>query len=321
MVRAVRAGVTGATVSVMTSTPSGTLIRLETPDVAATIAPVGAALRGLVIDGVEVVPDYPHDVPAPACSGVVLVPWPNRIRDGKWAGGQLAITEPDRNNAIHGLLRYTEYAVTESDAASVTLAADVYPQLGYPFWLHTSVQYRIHANGIIVTHTIENAGTTPAPFGVGAHPFLTIQDPSRAIGASDIQVRIPAREYYVVDERLLPTGVARVAGTAAALHEYRPLSELALDTGYRVEPSGTPPRFESVLKVDGVGTAGLWQDANFGYVQVYTRQEYPSTHGPVPAIAIEPQTCATDAFNTGDGLQYLEAGEAFVASWGITFAR
>lgn len=304
----------------MTETPTGRLITLATSDVTATIAPVGAALRGLVIDGVEVVPDYPHDRPAPACSGVVLAPWPNRIRDGRWPGGQLAITEPDRNNAIHGLLRYTEYTVAEADASSVTLAADVYPQLGYPYWLRTSVGYRIHTNGIVVTHRIDNASDAAAPFGVGAHPFLTINDPARAVAASDIQVQVPASEYYEVDDRLLPTGIATVAGTAVDLRQYRPLSELTLDTGYRADHAGMP-RLESVLKVDGIGTARLWQDESFGYVQVYTRHDYPGASGPLPAIAIEPQTCATDAFNSGDGLRYLAPGETFTGSWGITFAR
>lgn len=301
----------------MTSTPTGTLITLESGGVTATIAPVGAALRGLIVSGIEVVPHYRLDVPAPACSGVVLVPWPNRIRDARWPGGQLAITEPARNNASHGLLRDTEYVVTQSDASSVTLAASVYPQLGYQFWLRTSVRYELGLDGVTVTHTITNAGEHRAPFGIGAHPFLTINDPHRRVTADELFVRIPAAEYYEVDERLLPTAVVPVDGSPVDLRTARPLSELKLDTGFRVGTAG----FESTVSAEGIGTATLWQEPAFGNVQVYTRHDYPGANGPVPAIAIEPQTCATDAFNSGDGLRHLEPGETFTASWGIRFAR
>ncbi|WP_445081461.1 aldose epimerase family protein, partial [Microbacterium maritypicum] len=52
--------------------------------VTAQIAQVGASLRSLRIDDVDLVPPYPLELPTPACSGVVLVPWPNRVRDGEW---------------------------------------------------------------------------------------------------------------------------------------------------------------------------------------------------------------------------------------------
>jgi aldose 1-epimerase len=35
-------------------------------------------------------------------------------------------------------------------------------------------------------------------------------------------------------------------------------------------------------------------------------------------IAVEPMTCAPDAFNSGSGLLVLEAGESFTGSWTLT---
>ena len=85
---------------VSTASPTGAQIPLQLGDVTAQIAQVGASLRSLRIGGVDLVPPYPHALPTPACSGVVLVPWPNRVRDGEWddAGTtrQLAITEIGR---------------------------------------------------------------------------------------------------------------------------------------------------------------------------------------------------------------------------------
>src|SRR5690606_6325958 len=92
------------------SSPTGIQVHLSHGGVTARIAQVGASLRHLTVGGVDIVPPYPDDIPTPMASGVVLAPWPNRIRDGVWHDGDetraLAITEPKFHNASHGLLRY-----------------------------------------------------------------------------------------------------------------------------------------------------------------------------------------------------------------------
>ena len=50
-------------------------------------------------------------------------------------------------------------------------------------------------------------------------------------------------------------------------------------------------------------------DDAFRFVQVYTARG---------AIAVEPVTCAPDAFNTGDGLLVLEPGASFTGRCGIS---
>src|SRR5687767_1961196 len=100
------------------SVPTGEQFVLETStasgDVQATITAVAAGIRTLSINGIDLVPSFGEDQSPPSGAGIVLVPWPNRIRDGKWSHDgvehQLAITEPKYHNAIHGLLRYTEYS-------------------------------------------------------------------------------------------------------------------------------------------------------------------------------------------------------------------
>lgn len=105
------------------------VLRNDDEGVGAQIAQVGAALRRLTVGGIELVPPYPADTPSPAASGVVLVPWPNRVRDGSWTQDgttrRLAITEPALNNASHGLLRFVAYTATAVALDRVTLAADV----------------------------------------------------------------------------------------------------------------------------------------------------------------------------------------------------
>ena len=81
----------------------------------AIITEVAAALRVLEVDGVQLVDGYPEQATPPYASGIVLAPWPNRIRDGRWMldgrPQQLDLTEPGRGNAIHGLLRSRPYRV------------------------------------------------------------------------------------------------------------------------------------------------------------------------------------------------------------------
>lgn len=129
------------------ASPTGTQTHLRLGDVTAQIAQVGASLRALRIGTVDLVAPYPADQPTPSCSGVVLTPWPNRVRDGLWDDDgtprQLAITEPRFGNASHGLLRFTAYEVAQADAAAVTLRAAVVPQTGYPYLIDTSVTYTL----------------------------------------------------------------------------------------------------------------------------------------------------------------------------------
>ena len=121
--------------------PTGQQIHLTRGDVTAHIAQVGAALRGLTVDGTSVVTPYPQGIQAPFGSGTVLAPWPNRIRDGRWQQSdphgrdydeQLGLSEPKLDNAIHGFLQHTPFVVDEGDG-SATLTATVVPQKGYPF--------------------------------------------------------------------------------------------------------------------------------------------------------------------------------------------
>src|SRR5213593_925911 len=91
----------------------------------AEIAEVGAALAGLWLDGNPVtVPADPQQLP-PKSSGTVLVPWPNRIRDGRYGFDgsqfQLPLSEPATGNAAHGLVRWVRWRAADRQPAAVTM--------------------------------------------------------------------------------------------------------------------------------------------------------------------------------------------------------
>lgn len=296
-----------------TASPTGAQISLRRGGVTAQIAQVGASLRSLRIDDVDLVPPYPLELPTPACSGVVLVPWPNRVRDGEWdddgTARRLAITEPKLNNASHGLLRFTAYEVSHTEGEAV-LRATIVPQTGYPYLIETTVEYALTPDGIDVSHTLTNRSTTSAPVALGTHPFVTIGD----VDPHDLVLRIPAETAFDTDDRMLPTGT-RPAD--AAMREGVRLGDVTLDTGFTDLARDPDGRVHHSLTAPDGRRVTLWQGEGFDYVQVYTTPAYP---GQSLAVAIEPMTAPADALNSGLGIRRLAPDETWTLHWGITLS-
>jgi aldose 1-epimerase len=281
--------------------------------VSATITQVAAGLRRLTVRGIDIMPPYDAALPRPLGSGMVLVPWPNRIRDARWtldgATQQLDITEPAKNNASHGLLRNSPYSVAARTESALRLEATIFPQHGYPFVLDTAVTYRLVDAGIEVTHTITNWSDAAAPVAIGAHPFFTIGD----VDPGDLTVTVGVSTRFVTDDRSLPTEEVPVQGTEFDLRDGVLLRDLTIDAGFGGAVLSDGVSEHSVSAPDG-RTVTVWGDGNFAYWQVFTTELYP---GQSKAVAIEPMTAPADAFNSGQGLKWLAPGETWEASWGV----
>lgn len=282
------------------------------------VGQVAAVLREFSVAGIHFTETWPDDLVAPMGCGMVLAPWPNRVAGGRWEHHgktqQLDITEPSRGNAIHGLLRNTAYQMLEQTADSVTLGASVYPQHGYPFTLDTTVTYALTDSGLQVTHRVSNVGSEAAPFGIGAHPYLRVG----AVPAADLTVTVSGTTHALVDDRMIPVSREPVQGKHVDLRGGVRVGDLKADvalTDLAVVDGVVSHRLSAP---DGTGLV-LWADEVFGWAQVYSPDQFP-----VPgrsdqrvAIAIEPMTCAVNAFNSGDGLLWLEPGSTWSASWGL----
>ena len=297
--------------------PTGTQYELRSPDGRATasITQVGASLRGFTVDGVDLVPRYPLGTPAPAASGVVLVPWPGRVRDGRWTQygetRQLAITEPQTGNASHGLLRFGAYTATAHDEASVTLAATVFPQTGYPFQLDTEVIYAVSGMTLTMTHRITNVGGSDSPVALGTHPYLCIGDVSTA----DLVVRASGATRVVYDDQKIPISEGPV-DAETDLRPGRRVGDVDLDMTYGVLAHDADGVVPTTLTAPDGRRLTLWQGEGFDYLQVFTTDRYP---GQPVAIAIEPMTAPGDALNSGLGLRWLAPGETWELRWGVLF--
>jgi aldose 1-epimerase len=295
----------------------GRHLAIESAGTRVEIGTVAAVLRSLTVDGVKLTEPLVGDVAPPSGSGIILAPWPNRVRDGKWTLGgvelQLEISEPKTGNAMHGLLRWADYEVREQAADSVLLGALIPPQHGWPFLLDTWVRYEARPDGLAVTHGIRNLGTSRAPYALGAHPYLRIG----AYLVEELVLTLAASTYFTVDERMNPTAELPVDGTPYDLRIGRKIQDVDIDT-----------TFGGVTHRDGAGawltapdgsTLELVQDVDWGYLQVFTPRDFPRPDGPGLAVAIEPMTAPPDALNTGQGLRWLEPSESSEGSWGLRY--
>lgn len=290
--------------------PSGEQFRIARSGQAATITEVGASLREYSVGGRPVIDGFGADEMCSGGRGQVLMPWPNRISGGAYrldtVRHQLALTEPERGNAIHGLVRWAPWRLAGRSDDSVELGSTLHPQPGYPFTLELAIAYELRAGGLEVRFRARNLGTAVAPFGAGLHPYLM----PRAPLVDQAKLTLPARSYLELDESLIPTGRRLpVAGSPYDFRTARPVGPAALDTCF-CDLEG------SRLQLDDVELS--W-DADFGFLQCFSGDSLPLPRRR-RALAAEPMTCAPDAFNSGDGLIRLAPGETWSSACRISLA-
>jgi aldose 1-epimerase len=280
----------------------------------ATVTEVGAGLCRYAYAGTDVTVPFDPDALPPRCSGAVLVPWPNRLRHGRYSFDgvdyQLALSEPELDNAIHGLGRWARWTPVLHERNRLTMELDIVPQKGYPFEVRVEVTYAVHAVlGLSVTVSATNHGRNRAPFGAGFHPYLSTH--GAPLDATTVQ--LPARQHLVLDDAQVPVGVRSVAGTPHDLRRGKRLKQLRMDDGF-TDLVVTDGRGQAIVRTKKSVGARLWFDKTFRYLQVFTPDDL---FGGVPGVAIEPMTCAPDAFNSTNGLIVLDPGGTWAGSWGI----
>jgi aldose 1-epimerase len=300
--------------------PSGEQFELEHGDWRLTAVEVGGGMRGLSHGDWQVLDGYAVDRMCSGGRGQALLPWPNRIDRGRYAfdgqSHQLALTEPLRDNAIHGLTRWSHWQAVARGTARVVLEHALDPQPGYPFALALRLEYELTGDGLRVRASATNIGVARCPFGAGFHPYFTCGPAGARVDASSLKV--PATEYLSTDARGIPTGRSPLDGTSFDFRHERPIGDLALDhafTGLARDADGRA-RVE-LASARGERRITLWLDESYRYVQVFTGDTLPAPERRL-GVAIEPMTCPANAFATGDELRVLEPGASLQCEWGVT---
>ena len=306
-----------------------TEIVLHTNDLYLRVSSYGASLRGLWREGRDgrqeaIITGYTSAQNKVGGQGDVLIPFPGRVRDGRYMfdgqAHQMLLNDKDGPNAIHGFLRTVLWETLDQGERAITFATSLHPDdhPGYPFSLRATVEYELDDQGLTCRFTIQNTGDRPAPVAAGFHPYFTVG--SSLIDEDILQVPMAATLEF---ENLLPTGrILPVEHTVYDFRQPRPIGDTSFNTCY-LDPRRDP---DGLLRLrltaaDRRRAVTVWMDRAFNYVVLFSGDGLPSTHRR-RALAIEPMTCGSDAFNYPDwGLTVLAPDQSFTGAWGVTEDR
>lgn len=304
--------------------PTGRQFEIAGGGYRAVATEVGAGLRVLehAADG-EVRPliaAYGEHEAVRHGAGQILAPWANRVAGGRYTfdgeARQLDVTEPATGNAIHGLTRWLPWRLAAHTADSVRLELSLFPHPGYPHTLELAVEYRVGTDGLAVDICARNTGVHPAPYGFGAHPYITPGVHPAEGRADEWTLHLPAERYLAVDERMIPRGGFDVDSSPYDFRKPRTLAGTALDTAF----GGLQRELDGIgrirLSAPGGNAVTLWLDRGLEWVQVFTGDALAGGSRRA-AVAIEPMTAPPDAFNSGTDLKRLEPGDTVTHRWGI----
>lgn len=165
-----------------------------------------------------------------AMASFPLLPWCNRLRDGRARLGSREIAigaahpaRPSGKHPLHGLgwLRPWQVAETGPDRARLTLAFEADAQ--WPWAFEASQVFELDATGLRCTVALTNRDAAPMPAGIGHHPYF----PHRA----GTRLRTTTSAMWRAEAEVMPVALEPTA-EVALLRDGVELSELDLDNNF-----------------------------------------------------------------------------------------
>jgi aldose 1-epimerase len=282
----------------------------------ATVVEVGGGVRVYQVDGEDVLQPYDLNSMCDGAHGAPLVPWPNRLADGRYSfdgeDQQVALTEPEKQTAIHGFLRWRNWVAVTHEPDRVVMATRLHPLQGWPHTLDVSVEYSLDEHGLTTEIHAANIGERPCPFGAGQHPYLS---PGSGL-VDDCSLQLEAATRIVTDSRRrLPTGREAVRGTDYDFDSPRRIGEQEIDFAFTDLERDQDGRAWTRLVRPDRSTVELWVDKSFPLVEIYTADTLAPERRR-RGLGCEPMSCPPNALATGEIIR-LEPGETFAGRWGV----
>jgi aldose 1-epimerase len=298
--------------------PSGEQHEIRRGDQRAVVVAVGGGLRTYDVGDRAVLDGYDVNAPCDGARCQTLVPWPNRVQDGKWSwrgtDQQLAVTEPEQHNAIHGLVRWMPWSVLERTGSSITVGCTSYPQPGYPWVIEVSNAWELGDDGIAVETTIVNRSDTAAPVAAGFHPYIS----AGTATIDDAILTVPGATRLLTGAQQIPTGREPVAGTDYDFREPRRLGDLKIDHTYTDLRRDADGRCRLRLSApDDSVAVTVWIDEAYPYLEIFTGDALPDPSRRRQGLGVEPMSVPPNAMVTGESVITLEPGEQWRGHWGI----
>jgi aldose 1-epimerase len=297
--------------------PSGEQFEIALGEQRAGVVEVGAGLRSYSAVGRELLDGYEPDQMSRSGRGQLLIPWPNRVQHGSYEFDgqhhQLALNEPERQNAIHGLVRWVAWTAVEREPHRVVLEHLLPPAPGYPFTLALRVEYALLESGLRVRTSATNVGERACPYGCGAHPYLRAGPAT----VDEVVLQVPASSMVRSDENGIPVAVDPVDGTEYDFRRPRAIGGAVIDhafTDLQRDEDGIAR--VHLRDAEGMSRLSLWVDAGYPYLMVFTGDPLPDVNR--RSLAVEPMSCPPNALRTGEALVRLEPGQTVTSDWGIT---
>ena len=287
------------------------MITITSGSYAASIDTHGGALASLKFEGRDLV--EPRGA-AHTYAGDLLAPWPNRIRDGKysWKGVdyQAPLNEAARGNNLHALVFDKEWVVAAHTGDSATLTLSIHASEAYPTDLEFSVVYSLSGAGLHWQINAKNVGSASAPYGVSVHPYLMAE---AGVKNDACTLTLKSSKYMSVDlERLLPTGVKNVEEANFDFRNGRIIGDQFVDHAFLLDDRTA--RIE--LRAPSGKGSWLSSDENAKWCQIHT-SDRDGGAGSRMQLAVEPMTCAVDAFNSKEDVIELLPGASQSMWWKI----
>lgn len=275
---------------------SGKTINLAAGDYRAEIVTVGAGLASLTHRGRHLVVPHPaHEMPL-AHLGKVLVPWPNRIANGRYQfNGKTftpAINDHLSASAIHGLLAWQAWQVIGQTDSGVTLSAFLPPTYGYPFMLAVEVTWQLDENaGLNACILSKNIGDVTAPYGAGVHPYLTCN----LHPIDDCELQMPSRDVFDA------SSATRFTTPELDFLHRRKIGTTQIDHTFHVPENDV---WWGVRLTHPQSAMSVWLQSHQPWLQLYSGEKLARK-----GLAVEPMSCPPDAFNSGIDLVLLHPGD------------
>lgn len=277
----------------------------------------GACLLDLRFKGLSVLDGYktPEELVENAWSkNVVLLPYPNRLRDGRYTHAgktyQFDINNPDTSNSLHGFgkdapMSVEKVEITDNEATIQCTWQHDGSHKAYPFRFTFGIKMTLSKGAFEVEMIFTNDDSIAIPAGLGWHPYFIMSE-----RVDDTSLQMPESQFIVIDDRMLPTGEKQ---PYSAFDTLKKIGTTNLDNGFFITAKG---KEASVILESERGKLHYWQELGVGkwqFLQMFTPPHRKS-------IAVEPMTCNIDAFNNQDGLIVLAPNAVLNGKFGVRFS-
>ncbi|HUP07389.1 MAG TPA: aldose 1-epimerase [Caldimonas sp.] len=160
-----------------------------------------------------------------------LVPWCNRIRDGRftWNGRtvQLPPNRPNSRHPLHGIGWQRAWRVTARGDGHVDIAFEDDGRGPWPYPFAARQRYAIDPAGLDITLAVTNTGAQTMPAGLAHHPYIR----HRREGTGTL-VRTDVAAVWLADRDVLPTALSTTHPAIEALRRGMRLADFDLDNNF-----------------------------------------------------------------------------------------